>query len=72
LLILIIAAALLIIFIETPALVRQRRWKELAVFSGFLISGLILGVILALHLAFPNLTQLTEAVFRPVQRLLVQ
>lgn len=71
-LIFIIIAALIISFIETPSLIRQKKWKDLAVFSGFLISGLVLGVILALHLAFPNPTQVIESVFKPVTQLLVK
>ncbi|OXM85089.1 hypothetical protein [Paenibacillus rigui] len=69
---LITVAALLIISMETPSLIRQRKWKELAMFSGFLVSGLVLGVLLVLQFAYSEPGKSLEAVFKPVSQLLIQ
>ncbi|WP_028547972.1 hypothetical protein [Paenibacillus sp. UNC451MF] len=62
----IIIAAIIIAWIEAPSLVRNKQWKDLSVFSGFLALGIVLGAVLDFQLPFPNPTKGIEALFKPV------
>ncbi|MHA6483386.1 hypothetical protein ACX1C1_15990 [Paenibacillus sp. strain BS8-2] len=68
----ILLSAAAMIWIEVPALIQRKSWKELAVFSGFLLAGISLGVILVFHLPFPNPAKGIEVVFKPVTKWLSQ
>ncbi|MDH7577013.1 MAG: hypothetical protein QHH75_04125 [Bacillota bacterium] len=55
---------------EVPKLTRQKMWRELTAFSGFLLIGLALALALALGLPVPNPTRGVEYIFGPLSRLI--
>jgi len=63
---LILASAAIMVIVEAPPLVKKKRWKDLRVFSGFLLVGVTLGMVLVFRLPFPNPTPLIEGIFKPV------
>lgn len=65
-LIIILLAAVLMIGLEVPTLVKKKHWPELAVFSVYLSGGISLGVMIAFRLPFPDITRFIEFVFKPV------
>jgi hypothetical protein len=67
LLVLLFAAVTLL---EAPGLARRRMYRELAAFLGLLAVAMVYSFGLALHWSLPNPAQITEAVFRPVNKIL--
>jgi hypothetical protein len=63
---LILASAAVIVLVEAPPLVKKKKWKDLSVFTGFLLIGLTLGFVLVFRLPFPNPTPFIEGIFKPV------
>lgn len=53
-----------------PGLVRRRMYRELAAFLGLLAVAAVYSFGLALRWPLPNAARLTEALFRPVNRIL--
>ncbi|MGI6423968.1 MAG: hypothetical protein ACOX2A_01665 [Tepidanaerobacteraceae bacterium] len=63
---LIILALITIILIEVPTLLRNKMWRELAVFCGFILIALVYGVIHTFELGILNPTDFTKMIFEPV------
>ncbi|WP_273484869.1 hypothetical protein [Desulforamulus ruminis] len=63
--ILIVLAFGVIVFLEVPGLVKKKAWRELAVFSFFLILGFTLALLQVMGVALPNPNHAIEALFRP-------
>lgn len=59
-----------IITIESPFLVKNKMWRELAAFILLLMVGLIYSLGLVLNQQLPNLRQLIETIFAPVTKLI--
>lgn len=59
-----------IAFYEVPKLVRQKMWRELVAFSGFLLAGLALTIAQTLGLPVPNPTRAIEFIFSPLSKLI--
>lgn len=59
-----------VVLIEVPGLVRRRMYRELAAFLGLLAVAMVYSFGLALHWSLPNPAKITEALFRPVTRML--
>ncbi len=59
-----------IIAYEAPGLIRQKMWRELAVFGVLLVIGMIYSYGQVLNLPLPNPTKGIEAVFKPVSKYL--
>ncbi len=57
---------IVIIWIKVPALVREKMWGELAVFSGILAVAAILTVAKILRLPIPNPEHGLRMIFEPV------
>lgn len=55
---------------EAPKLVREKQWRELAAFSGFLLFGIALALALVLGIPVPNPTRAVEYIFSPLSRLI--
>lgn len=56
----------IIIIIEVPGLIQKNMWRELAVFSGFLILGAIYGIIHIFEMQILNPTNITNTIFKPM------
>jgi hypothetical protein len=65
-LVLLLLSLSIIIIIEVPGLIQKKMWRELAVFSGFLILGAIYGIIHIFEMRILNPTNITNAIFRPM------
>lgn len=62
-LILLVIAFLGIILFEVPGLIQKKYWRELAVFSGFLLFAFIISLLQVLGVKLPNPNQgITEIV----------
>ena len=61
---------LIIIAIEAPGLARDRRWPELAAFSGVLLIAMTMAFTAVLDIPLPNPTSGINAIFAPVGELL--
>lgn len=55
-----------IIALEAPGLVRQRMWREIAVFSFLLAVGTIYSAAELFDISLPNPTTITETLYQPV------
>jgi len=55
-----------IIALEAPALVRNKKWRELAAFSVLLLIGMLYSYGQALDIPLPNPTKLILTIFEPV------
>lgn len=55
-----------ILTLEVPSLVRQKMWKELAVFLGLLAVGAVYSFGQVFDWPLPNPTKAVEAIFKPV------
>ncbi|MHB8171771.1 MAG: hypothetical protein ACYDG6_09530 [Thermincolia bacterium] len=60
----------LIIWMELPALVKQKQWREVAAFSGLLLIGSYLSVSMILRLPTPNPSVIIEAIYGPLGKML--
>jgi hypothetical protein len=64
-LLLVLLSAVVMSAVELPGLVSNRRWKELVVFSAFVLAVVILGIILVLRITAPNPVKFIEAMYKP-------
>jgi len=55
-----------IIAVEVPHLINSQLWKELAVFSFFLLLALIYSIGLVLNIKIPNIVDLLVIIFSPL------
>ncbi|MCD9022869.1 hypothetical protein [Cohnella silvisoli] len=55
---------------DVPSLLKKNRKKDLVVYSLFMITALILGILVALHVRLPNPSKGLEAIFKPLSSLL--
>lgn len=55
---------------EVPRLVQEQMKRELIAFSGFLLIGVVLALVLTLGLPLPNPTRAIEFIFGPLERLI--
>lgn len=55
-----------IIALEAPALVRNKKWRELTAFSVLLLIGMLYSYGQALDLPLPNPTKMIMTIFEPV------
>ncbi|MDA8235465.1 MAG: hypothetical protein M0Z31_11840 [Clostridia bacterium] len=65
-----LAGLALIIWLELPALVKQKQWREVAAFSGLVLIGSYLSISMILRLPTPNPNVLIEAIFGPLSKML--
>jgi len=63
---------LIIIWIEVPALVRKKMWRELIVFSILLLIGMMLSIPQALGIHVPSPDDLVAVIFKPFSEWLKQ
>lgn len=63
---LLIIITIIIITIEVPGLLQKQMWRELAVFSGILIVGIIYGIAHVLEIRIINPTNITNSIFIPL------
>lgn len=57
---------LVVIWIEVPALVREKMWGELMAFAGILLLAMVLTIAKILQLPGPSPEHALRAVFEPV------
>lgn len=57
---------IIIIALELPGLIRDKKWKELVTFAVLLLLGIALSTSVSLDLKIPNLTDITDNIFRPL------
>lgn len=69
---LITLAYIIIIWLEVPRLVVQKKWRDLVAFSVLLIPGIIYSYGISLDLNLPNPTDLISLIFEPVAKSLEQ
>ncbi|SFH11851.1 hypothetical protein SAMN05660649_03924 [Desulfotomaculum arcticum] len=55
----------IIIWIEVPALVHKKMWRELIVFSILILIGMMLSIPQALGMHVPSPNDLVAAIFKP-------
>lgn len=69
---LLVSLFLIMAFLEIPALLKKKSWRELLAFSFFLVLGFALSLpqVLGIEIANPN--KLIEAMFEPISKLLNQ
>ncbi len=63
---LIIFICTVIIFTETPVLVRKRMWRELALFGAYMAVALTAGVLLVLDITEVTPTKIIEFIYKPL------
>ncbi|RKL61673.1 hypothetical protein DXT63_15560 [Thermoanaerobacteraceae bacterium SP2] len=59
-----------VVLMEVPGMVKNKMWRELAVFFIFLVVGMGLSIPQVLGLKIPNPTKAIEAIFKPLSDLL--
>lgn len=60
----------LIGMIDLPKLWKKKEWKELAVYSGLLLTGIVFGVIAVNLWEFPSPLYIIIWIYKPVNQLL--
>ncbi len=57
---------LIIIYLEAPPLVKNKRWRELVAFAVYLLVGMAISVPLVLGFELPSPAKAIEAVYKPL------
>ncbi len=57
-----------IIALELPKLLKQKKWRDIAVFSALLLIGMIYSYGQILDLPLPNPTDAIDAIFEPISK----
>ncbi|MBS4030143.1 MAG: hypothetical protein KGZ63_01785 [Clostridiales bacterium] len=65
LIVLLISALVLILAIEVPRLIKEKLWKELAVFLFLWAAGSFVSLSVVLRIELPNPTDIINAIFAP-------
>lgn len=60
-----------VIFFEVPRMVKDKMWRELAVFSGLMVPGMSMAVMAVMNIKTPNPTKLLNALFNPISDLIL-
>ncbi|MGS0745007.1 hypothetical protein ACU70A_03485 [Syntrophomonas erecta subsp. sporosyntropha] len=63
---LVIIAYILICLFEVPGLIRDKYWRDLATFSVFLLSALILSLLMAAGIKLPLIDPILYKAFTPL------
>lgn len=71
-LLLLTVAYLIMILLEVPRLVVQKKWRDLAAFSVLLVPAIIYSYGISLDLNLPNPTDLIKLIFEPLAKSLEQ
>lgn len=62
----IVTAAVVILIIEAPSLIRKKRWRELSAFFVLLFLGTGLSIALSLRVQIPNPLEWIRVVYGPI------
>jgi len=64
--IVVIAAGAIIFAIETPVIIKNRAWGELAVFCATLLSGMVLLICMFVEIEIPNPLDSIRMIYEPI------
>ncbi|WP_289139889.1 hypothetical protein [uncultured Brevibacillus sp.] len=65
----VVGVSVVIVLIDVPTLIKNKWWKEMGVFSFFLIAGLAIGTARAFHLNIPNPLEFVIKINKPIEDL---
>jgi len=63
----VVGIAVVIVMIDFPTLIKNKWWKEMWVYSFFLIAGLAIGTARAFHLDIPNPIEFIIKIDKPIE-----
>ncbi|WP_028608471.1 hypothetical protein [Paenibacillus harenae] len=67
----VLAAGMLMVFIEAPSLIKNKKRKELWVFSVLLLAGSMLCITISMGIEVPSPLEWIKRIYEPISKLLL-